>query len=68
MQQELRTQQSPPWAPAAPAWSQTSKDQQQPGRRICAAGTDNGERKAGLGVTTQKGMKSTRDRVEFGEC
>lgn len=66
MQQELRTQQSPAWAPAAPAWCQTlvltEQEQQQPGRGICAAGTDSGGREAGLGVTTQKGEKSTRDR------
>lgn len=61
MQQELRTQQSPAWAPAAPAWCQTlvltEQEQQQPGRGICAAGTDSGGREAGLGVTTQKGGK-----------
>lgn len=31
-----------------------------PGRGICAAGTDNRWREAGLGVTTQKGIESTR--------
>lgn len=60
-QQELRIQQSPARAPAAPAWCQTSvlteQEQQQPGRGICAAGTDRGGREAGLGVATQKGEK-----------